>query len=107
MNGSESEVNDLTEPSKIQDSGNLIIASAYIYYANFSVRSALAGVFRSGLAVSKTGRENTTKRRCDRSESEGSEQIFDLTGALKRKNSSVTKREETTRSHPEHGRKDS
>ena len=35
--------------------------------------------------------------------------IMQLSGCIARikKNSSVTKREETTRSHPEHGRKDS
>ena len=49
---------------------------------------------------------NTIWRLCDQNESEGSEQIYDLTGVVKQ-NSSVTNREENTRSHPEHGRKDS
>ena len=44
--------------------------------------------------------------RCERNYSEASEQIYDLQVRYT-KDSLVTKREENTRSHPEHGRKDS
>ena len=36
-----------------------------------------------GTAQAVTSRANATMRRCDRSESEGNGQIFDLTGAIK------------------------
>ena len=71
----------------IQDIQGIMIAFAYLYYATFS---AWAGVHGVGLPNGKTSR--WTQRR---------------SYAHDEKNSSVTKREETTRSHPEHGRKDS
>ena len=79
MNDSESEVNDLTEHSKIQDTGKFDNCVELILSMQLSVREP---VFPVSLHDKCDEQGNTIWHRCYRNASEGSEQIYDLTGAV-------------------------